>query len=146
MCTCARDWQPAAIAASRFLEMSAGHNQDLYSQVLPAIQISCHEIHSSQQSLQPAIALVFTSIWKYVIQQIRTPLVHSALDLPLSIHYLRSVTFVRKVFGSDTEFKTALCADAFIASLHIPLTQKSMRSRILLGILCNEYVDWQLKE
>lgn len=59
-----------------------------------------------------------------VIHQIRTPLTYSALDLPLSIHDLRFITFVIKVFGSDTEFKTALCADAFIASLTLPLTQK----------------------
>lgn len=46
------------------------------------------------------------------------------LDLPLSIHDLIFVTFVIKVFGSDTEFTTALHADAFIASLNLPLSQK----------------------
>lgn len=60
-----------------------------------------------------------------VIQQIRTLLRHSALDLSLFIHDLRFVTFVIKVFGSDTEFKTALYDDAFIAALHLPLTQKN---------------------
>lgn len=42
----------------------------------------------------------------------------------MTIHDIRFVTFVIKVFGSDTEFKTALLADAFIASLHLPLTPK----------------------
>lgn len=32
----------AAIAASKFLEMSAGHNQDLHLPVLPTTEISCH--------------------------------------------------------------------------------------------------------
>lgn len=45
---------------------------------------------------------------------------HSALVLPPSIHDLRFVTFVTKVFGSDTEFTTALHADAFIVSLNLP--------------------------
>lgn len=50
---------------------------------------------------------------------------HSELDLPLSIHDLRFVTFVTEISGSDTGFnKTALCADAFIASLHLPLILK----------------------